>query len=81
MNVNIILGVLSMSIMWRWDAHAIPSLIQRMRLMLQMELSKRLDYARQLMLRLEFASDDTYQMTYQKLMNVLTKLRDVSNED
>jgi hypothetical protein len=65
-----------MSIMWRWDAHAIPSLIQRMRLMLQMELSKRLDYARQLMLRLEFApDDDTYQMTYQKLMDVLTKLR------
>ena len=49
--------------------------------MLQMELSKRLDYARQLMLRLEFASYDTYQMTYQKLMDVLTKLRDVSNED
>ena len=81
MNVNIILSVLSMSIMWRWDAHAIPYLIQRMSLMLRMELSKRLDYARQLMLRLEFASDDTYQMTYQKLMNVLTKLRDVSNED
>ena len=76
MNVNIILSVLSMSIMWRWDAHAILYPIQRMNLMLQMELSKRLDYARQLMLRLEFApDDDTYQKAYQKLIDVLTKLR------
>jgi hypothetical protein len=46
----------------------------------QIEFSKRLDYARQLMLRLEFTPADTYQMTYQKLMDVLTKLKDVSNE-
>ena len=42
----------------------------------QIEFSKRLDYARSLMLRLEFApDDDTYQMAYQKLMDVLTKLK------
>ena len=48
----------------------------------QIEFSKRLDYARSLMLRLEFApDDDTSQRTYRKLMDVLTKLKDVSNED
>ena len=46
----------------------------------QIEFSKRLDYARSLMLRLEFAPADTYQMAYQKLMDVLTRLKDVSNE-
>ena len=41
----------------------------------QIETSKRLDYARLLMLRLEFASDaDTSQRTYRKLMNVLNKV-------
>ena len=39
----------------------------------QIEISKSLDYARILMLRLEFAPDaDTYQMTYNKLMDVLS---------
>ena len=38
----------------------------------QIETSKSLDYARILMLRLEFASDaDTYQKTYNRLMDVL----------
>ena len=42
----------------------------------QIEFSKRLDYARSLMLRLEFPPDaDTSQRTYRKLMNVLIKLR------
>jgi len=41
----------------------------------RIEFSKRLDYARSLMLRLEFTSNaDTYQMTYRKLMNVLNKI-------
>ena len=41
----------------------------------QIEFSKRLDYARILMLRLEFTSDaDTYQRTYRKLMNVLNQV-------
>ena len=39
----------------------------------QIETSKSLDYARILMLRLEFASDaDTYQRTYNRLMDVLS---------
>ena len=41
----------------------------------QIETSKRLDYARILMLRLEFTSDaDTYQRTYNRLMDVLHEI-------
>ncbi len=41
----------------------------------QIETSKSLDYARILMLRLEFAPDaDTYQMTYNKLIDVLSRV-------
>jgi len=41
----------------------------------QIEISKSLDYARLLMLRLEFTSDaDTYQRTYNRLMDVLHEI-------
>ena len=41
----------------------------------QIETSKSLDYARILMLRLEFAPDaDTYQRTYNRLFDVLNRV-------